>query len=167
MTVTIGPVSTRIAAPPPLVYQLISAIGQGVAPDGERTDVIQRNGDELVCDFWTTVSLPLVADRIVRTRERVTLRPPDTIDFEHLDGPVRGLKETITVSADPGGGSRIAYVGTYEPRGIVHHLLAGLLARPVIRRIVREHFDDIRSRAEARAARSRVFPEEASAGQPL
>jgi hypothetical protein len=166
MSVNVGPVSARIAAPPQLVYQMLSAIGQDDGRDGERAEVLQRNGDELVCDFWTSVSLPVGADRLVRTRERVTLRPPDTIEYEHLDGPVRGLRETITVVPDPDGGTRMSYVGSYEPRGILDHLRAILLARPVIVRVIRQHFDDVRQRAEARAARSRVFPGQASVSPP-
>ncbi len=166
MSVTIGPVSARIGAPSQLVYQMLSAIGQGDGRDGDRAEVLQRNGDELVCDFWTSVGLPIGADRLVRTRERVTLRPPDTVEFEHLDGPVRGLRETITVDHDPDGGTRMSYVGSYEPRGILDHLRASLLARPVIRRVIRQHFDDVRQRAEARAARSRVFPGQASVSPP-
>ncbi len=166
MSVTVGPVSVRIAAPPQLVYQMMSAIGQGDGRDGERAELLDRNGDKLVCDFWTSVSLPVGADRLVRTRERVTLRPPDTVEFEHLDGPVRGLRETITVDHDPDGGTRMSYVGSYEPRGILDHLRASLLARPVIRQVIRQHFDDVRQRAEARAARSRVFPGQASVSPP-
>ncbi len=158
MSVSIGPVSTRIAAPPPLVYQMLSAIGQGDGRNGERTEVLRRAGDELVCDFWTTVSLPGGVDRLVRTRERVTLQPPDTVLFEHLDGPVRGLRETIRVSPDPDGGTRMTYAGLFEPDGFLDHVRVRLLARPVIGRIIRQHFDDVRKRAEARAARSRVFP---------
>lgn len=158
MSVSIGPVSTRIAAPPPLVYQMLSAIGQGDGRNGERAEVLRRAGDELVCDFWTTVSLPGGVDRLVRTRERVTLRPPDTVLYEHLDGPVRGLRETICVSPDPDGGTRMTYEGSFEPSGFLDHLRVTLLARPVIGRAIRRHFDDVRERAEARAARSRVFP---------
>lgn len=166
MSVTIGPVSARIGAPPQLVYQMLSAIGQGDGRDGERAEVLHRNGDELVCDFWTNVSLPVGEDRLVRTRERVTLRPPNTVEYEHLDGPVQGLRETITVVLDPDGGTRMTYVGSYEPRGMLDHLRASLLARPVMGRIIRQHFDDVRQRAEARAARSRVFPGEASVSPP-
>jgi hypothetical protein len=158
VSVSIGPVSTRIAAPPALVYQMLSAIGQGHGRNGERTEVLQRAGDELVCDFWTRVSLPGGVDRLVRTRERVTLRPPDTILYEHLDGPVRGLRETICVSPDPDGGTRMTYEGSLEPDGFLDRLRVRLLARPVIGRVMRQHFDDVRERAEARAARSRVFP---------
>jgi hypothetical protein len=166
MSVIIGPVSTRIRAQPQLVYQMLSAIGQGDGRDGERAEVLQRSDDELVCDFWTSVSLPLMVDRLVRTRERVTLRPPDTVEYEHLDGPVRGLRETITVGPAPDGGTRMSYVGTYEPRGILDHLRARLLARPLIGRVIRQHFDDVRQRAEARAARSRVFPDASSVNPP-
>lgn len=158
MSVSIGPVSTRIAAPPPLVYQMLSAIGQGDARNGERAEVLRRTGDELVCDFWTTVSLPGGVDRLVRTRERVTLRPPDTVLYEHLDGPVRGLRETICVSPDPDGGTRMTYAGSFEPDGFLDHVRVRLLARPIIGRVIRQHFDDVRERAEARAARSRLFP---------
>jgi hypothetical protein len=103
---------------------------------------------------------------LVRTRERVTLRPPDAVEFEHLDGPVRGLRETISVRPDPDGGTRMSYVGSYEPRGILDRLRANLLVRPVIRRVIRQHFVDLRLRAEARAARSRVFPGPASVSRP-
>jgi hypothetical protein len=166
VSVSVGPVSARIAAPPQLVDQMLSASGPGDTGDGERAEVLERNGDELVCDFWTCVSLPVGADRLVRTRERVRLRPPDTVEYEHLDGPVRGLRETITVFPDPDGGSRMTYVGSYEPRGIIDHLRARLLARPVIQRVIRDHLDDVRRRAEARAARSRVFPRRASVSPP-
>ncbi len=164
--VTIGPVSTTIAAPAPLVYQMLSTIGQGTGHDGERAEVLERDGDQLVCDFWTRVTLPGGIDRLVRTRERVALRPPNRVEYEHLDGPVRGLRESITVTSKPGGGTHLTYVGSYEPRGMLDHLRARLLARPAIGRVMQQHFDDVRTRAEARAARSRVFREDASLSPP-
>ena len=163
---TIGPVSTAIAAPAPLVYQMLSAIGQGGGHGGERAEVLERDGDELVADFWTQVRLPGGFGRLVRTRERVTLQPPDRIDYEHLDGPVRGLRESITVTANLGGGTRMTYVGWYDPGGVIDDLRARLLAGPAIRRLMERHFDAVRARAEARAARSRVFREDASVSQP-
>ena len=156
--IDVGPVSTRIAAPPQLVYQMLAAVGSGNGNNGERALVLERSDDELVCDFWTRVSLPGGVDRLVRTRERVTLRPPDIVQYEHLDGPLRGLRETITVAAHPGGGTEMIYAGSYVPGGILDQLRVRLLARPVIGRVIRQHFDDVRARAEARAARSRVFP---------
>jgi hypothetical protein len=167
MSIAVGPVSARIEAPPQLVYQMLSAIGQGGSQNGERAEVLEGRDGDLVCDFWTRVSLPGGVDRLVRTRERVTLRPPDTVEYEHLDGPLAGLNETISVAPDPDGGTRITYAGSYEPRGILDHLRVTVLARPLIGRVIRQHFDDVRTRAEARAMRSRVFPGQESIGRSL
>ena len=158
--IEVGPVSIEIAAPPALVYQMLAAIGQGGHKDGERAEILEQRDGELVCDFWTRVSLPAGRDRLVRTRERVTLHPPDRIDYEHLDGPVRGLRESIVVGLGTGQGSDLRYTGSYHPRGLLDHLRATLLARPAIPRVMRAHFADVRDRAEARAGRSRVFAAE-------
>jgi len=161
--IDVGPVTVEIAAPPALVYQMLAAIGQGAQKDGERAEVLERADDELVCDFWTRVSLPAGRDRLVRTRERVRLFPPDRIEYEHLDGPVRGLRESIAVGTSPSGRARLTYVGTYESSGIFDHLRALLLARPAIHRAMDAHFADVRQRAETRAKRSRVFVTEPGA----
>lgn len=164
--VRIGPVSCAVAAPPALVYQMLSAIGQGPKRDGERAEVLQRDGDDLVCDFWTRVTLPGGLVRLVRTRERVTLRPPDTVVYEHLDGPVRGLCESITLTGLAEGHTRMTYSGAYQARDRLDALLAHLLARPILHRVMRQHFEDLRQRAEARAAQSRVFPRETTPSPP-
>lgn len=162
--INVGPLSRAIAAPPELVYQMLSAIGQGSQRNGERSQVLERNGDELICDFWTPLRLPGGAEHVVRTRERVTLRPPDQLTYEHLDGPVRGLRESITVTAGPEGGCAITYAGTYVPRSRLDELRVRLLAVPAIKHVIAAHFDDFRRRAEDRAQRSRVFPRRPSAG---
>ena len=160
--IDVGPVTIEIAAPPALVFQMLAAIGEGAQQHGERAEVLEQHDGELVCDFWTRVSLPVGRDRLVRTRERVCIRPPDRIDYEHLDGPVKGLQETIVVGAGATGGSNLTYTGQYHPRGLAHHLRATLLARPAIHRVMRAHFAELRERAEARASRSRVFATERS-----
>ena len=160
--IDVGPVTIEIAAPPALVFQMLAAIGEGAQQHGERAEVLEQRDGELVCDFWTRVSLPVGRDRLVRTRERVCVRPPDRIDYEHLDGPVQGLQETIVVGAGATGGSNLTYTGRYHPRGLADHLRATLLARPAIHRVMRAHFAELRERAEARASRSRVFATERS-----
>ncbi|MEK6720962.1 MAG: hypothetical protein AABZ33_09885 [Chloroflexota bacterium] len=155
--IDVGPVTIDIAAPPALVFQMLAAIGQGAQKDGERAEILEEHDGELICDFWTRVSPPVGRDRLVRTRERVWVRPPDRIDYEHLDGPVQGLQETIVVGAGATGGSDLTYTGRYHPRGLPDHLRATLFARPIIHRVMRAHFADVRDKAEARARRSRVF----------
>lgn len=156
-----SPRSIEIAAPPPLVYQMLAAIGQGGQPNGERAEILEDLGDELICDFWTSVALPGGRDRLVRTRGRVTLfPPPDRIAYEHLDDPGRGLREEIRVDVGEDLGTRLTYSGVYHPSGTWDRLRATVVARPAIHRVMRSHFADVRVRAEARAARSRVFAAE-------
>ena len=155
--IEVGPVAVEIEAPTALVYQMLAAIGQGAQKDGERAEILERAGDELVCDFWTRVSLPAGRERLIRTRERVTLIPPHRIEYEHLDGPVRGLCESITLSTTAHGTTRLIYEGTYSSSGAFDHLRTLLLVRPAIHRAMDAHFADVRQRAETRAKRSRVF----------
>jgi hypothetical protein len=155
--VAVGPIEVEIAAPAPLLFQMLAAIGQGAQRAGERAEIVERDGDHLVVDFWTLASLPFGRSRSVRTREAVTLIPPTRIEYEHLDGPVRGLRESIAVDGLGGRRSRLVYMGTYEPGRTGSGLVFRLLSRPVVERAVRDHFVGLRERAEARAARSRVF----------
>ena len=161
--IEVGPVSEVIAAPPGLVFQMLAAIGQGAQQDGERAVIIEEVDGRLLCDFWTSVALPGGRTRLFRTRELVHVQPPDRIEYEHLDGFVKGLRESIVVEPTADGATRMTYAGVYRPGGIVDRLMARFLARPVIRRVMRDHFADVRVRAEARAARSRQFAREPAA----
>ena len=153
----VGPIEVEIDAPPALVYQMLAAIGQGAQRAGERAEVVERSGDRLVADFWTRVALPLGRWRSVRTREAVLLVPPDRVEYEHLDGPIRGLRESIAVEPLGSRRARLVYAGRYQSRGAADALAFQLIAGPALERAVRDHVADLCGRAEARAARSRVF----------
>ncbi len=156
----IGPIVADVDAPAPLVYQMLAAIGQGAQRPGERAEILERDGDRLRVDFWTVISLPAGLRRSVRTREAVQLRPPDRVEYEHLDGPARGLRESITIEIVSARQCRLAYVGSYPRAGLIRRLVFRLLTGPAIERVMRVHFQDLRGRAELRAARSRLFPDE-------
>ena len=153
----VGPITIEIAAPAGLAYQMLSAIGQGAQRPGERAEVLERDGQQLVCEFCTVISLPLGRVRSIRTREAVRLCPPDRVEYEHLDGPVRGLRESIAIEPLGDRRCRLVYRASYRPPGRLADLGFRLLARGAIERAIEEHFADIRERAEARAARSRLF----------
>lgn len=155
--IEIGPIRADLRAPAALVFQMLSAIGQGAQRPGERSEIRQRDGDSLICDFWTTIRLPLGRTRSVRTRETVRFAPPDRIEYQHLDGPVRGLCESITIESLGDTDSRLVYRGTYVPAGRLAGFVFRLVSRRAVERAVSQHFADFRGRAESRAARSRVF----------
>ncbi len=159
---SIGPISIEVAAPAPLVFQMLCAIGQGQQHPGEAAEIIERNGDEMVCEFTTVVTPPLVPPQAVRTREWVRTIPPDRVEYRHLDGPVRGLEETITVEPIDQARSRLEYRAAYPTSGLLGRLRYHL-ARPMIEQVMREHFRDLKDRAEERARRSRVFAPDRSA----
>lgn len=156
-SLTVGPVQIDIDAPAALLFEMLGAIGQGIQRPGERAEILERHGDHLVCDFWSIVPMPFGRVRSVRTREAVHVMAPDRIDFEHLDGPVRGLRESITVEARESARSRLVYRGIYVPRGPLARLVFRVVSRRGVERAVDSHFADLRGRAEARAANSRVF----------
>ena len=154
----VGPIVTEVGAPAALVFQMLGAIGQGRQRPGAGADVLARDGDALICDFWTTVRLPFGGSRTVRTREAVRLVPPDRVEYEHLDGPVCGLRESITVEPIGDHRSRLVYRGTYDSRSRLARSIFRFLSKGIIERAVDDHFSELRQRAEARAARSRAFP---------
>ncbi|MEO7118886.1 MAG: hypothetical protein ABIZ34_07940 [Candidatus Limnocylindrales bacterium] len=159
-TVEMGPVVAEMAAPPELVFQMLAAIGQGAQEHGEKAELVEEDAQGLIFDFWTWIALPLGRGRLMRTRERVRLCPPARIEYEHLDGPLRGLEEAIDVTAAAGTGTRLVYTGTYRAKGVFDRLATVLVSRPVLHHVMRAHFASVGARAEARARRSRLFPSE-------
>ncbi|MES2209299.1 MAG: hypothetical protein V4515_03840 [Chloroflexota bacterium] len=153
----VGPIAAEVRAPAALIYQMLAAIGQGAKRPGERAEILQRDGNDLICDFWTTVPLPFGQSRRVQTRESVRLVPPDRIDYEHLNGPVRGLRESITVESVGPRRSRLTYRGTYPSVGRLAGFAFRVISRAAIERTMLDHFNDLRRRAEERAAESRLF----------
>lgn len=148
-------VTRDVAAPAALVYEMMAAIGQGPQSVGDGATVLSRDGAELVCEFRTTVPIPVLGHRIVRTREAVRLMPPDGLGFRHLDGPVRGLVERIRVEPLDERRSRMSYEAVLPGSGLASRLRFAI-ARRAIEKAVAEHFADIAGKAEARATRSRV-----------
>jgi hypothetical protein len=162
------PVSVEVDAPAPLVYQMLAAAGQGTRGPDERVEVRTREDGRMVADFWTRVPLPAGRSRMVRTREEVQFRPPDRIEYRHLDGPLRGLVESIAVAPVEGAPRRshLRYEATFPRAGWLHLVLFRLIVRRMLRQTIAAHFEDLRARAEARARRSRVFAEVTSSDAP-
>ncbi|MFN2389957.1 MAG: hypothetical protein ABR575_10195 [Actinomycetota bacterium] len=136
--------TVRVAAPRELTFEVVAAAGKQT---GE-TD----NG--VLVEFETRLG-----DRVIKTIEEVQLRPPDSIAYRWLEGPLEGVEEEIRFEQGRAGETVMTYSGSLEgPCGIVGRLRTMLVVRPIFNRLVAEHLEQGKRMAEKRAERSRVHP---------
>jgi Polyketide cyclase / dehydrase and lipid transport len=146
----LGPVTIRIAAPRELVFEIISAPYLGRTPGGSGIKVVARGDTIAVAAHHTKVHF-----YTARTVEVVEFEPPTRVGFRHLTGPVPHAVEQFALE-ERDGATELRYEGEL---GIDFFVLGRIAARHWVRpqweRTVREHLDDLRERAEQRAARQR------------
>ena len=102
--VRVGPLSVDVRAPAAAVYTTLASVASQAAVDPPADDGSSIPGrdsaapDETVRTFSTPVTLPFGLRFTARTREAVRSLPPDTLEFRHLSGPVRGLEPGLPPS---------------------------------------------------------------------
>jgi hypothetical protein len=146
----LGPITVRISAPRDLVFEIITAPYTGRAPQGSGIEVLARSDDLVVAAHLTKLHF-----YTARTVEVVEFEPPSRVGFRHLTGPVPYAVEQFTLEASEGD-TEIHYSGEV---GIDFFVLGRIAARYWVRpqweRTVREHLEDLKDRAEQRAAAQR------------
>ena len=151
----LGPMTVGMAAPRELVFEIIAAPYLGRTPAGSGIVVIARSGDLVVAAHHTQVHFYTAL-----TVEVVDFEPPDRVGFRHLTGPVPHAVEEFTLR-EVDGGTELHYGGEI---GIDFFALGRVAARHWVRpqweRVVREHLEDLKQRAEQRAARRRGWEPE-------
>jgi hypothetical protein len=155
----LGPITIRIKAPRDLVFEMIKAPYMGRTPGGSGIEVIARRDALVVAAHDTKVHF-----YTARTVEVIEFEPPSRVGFRHLTGPVPYAVEQFALEASDGG-TEIHYGGEVGIDFFVLGKLAGRYwVRPQWERIVREHLEDLKDRAEQRAAAQRA--REAGASVP-
>jgi hypothetical protein len=146
----LGPVTVRIAAPRELVFEIIAAPYLGRTPRDSGIEVLARGDDLAVAAHYTKVHF-----YTARTVEAVQFEVPSRVGFRHLTGPVPHAVEEFVLGAVDGD-TELRYGGAL---GIDFFFLGRLAGRywvvPQWERTVREHLEDLKQRAELRAARQR------------
>jgi hypothetical protein len=146
----LGPITLRIDAPRDLVFEMLEAPYKGRAPSGSGIEVIARSDALVVAAHHTKVHF-----YTARTVEVVAFDAPDRVRFRHLTGPVPHAVEAFAVE-ESDSATEIHYDGEI---GIDFFLLGRIAARRWVRpqweRTVREHLEDLKDRAEQRAAAHR------------
>jgi hypothetical protein len=151
----LGPIGRRIAAPRELVFEILNAPYTTRAPRDSGVEVLAGSASLVVAAHHTKVHF-----YTARTVEIVEFEPPRRVGFRHLAGPVPHAVEQFTLE-EFGDGTELRYGGEV---GIDFFLLGRLAAqywvRPQWERAVGAHLDEVKDRAEQRAAarRSRESP---------
>ncbi len=142
-----------------LAFQVLTAWGVR-GPGGQpRSKVVERSGDRVLCEFYTPVS-GFGRSWIQRTVEWVTVVEPERIEFEAIESPFSLL--LCTWSLDSWGECCVfKYDATIAvPGSVVGWALAVLMLRPMFKRMMKQHLIELKKTIEARASRSRLYPQQ-------
>ncbi len=154
------PQEILIQAPPPLVWEMLAATGHGRLPGSpNRARVVEQRSDQAALIEFISPN----NGKLLTTLEEVTFYPPDRITFQHLTGPLPYVWEEFRLAPE-GAHTRLSYRGTYRaPYGPLGWLIGPVIIQPIADRLVREHMEEVQHAAEARYARSHVYPRAARA----
>jgi hypothetical protein len=143
----LGPITATIRAPPALVFEIIAApyLGRSSSPGIE---VLARGEDLVVAKHRTRVHF-----YTAQTVEAVEFTPPSRVGFLHLSGPVPyAIEQFVLEQTD--AGTVLRYSGELGIDFFIFGRIAGRYwVRPQWQRVVSAHIEDLRERAEIRAAR--------------
>lgn len=161
--VRLRPVEVLVHADWRLAFQVLTAFGTPSSHGDAWSRVLEREGDSLLVEFHTPVRGPLGRTRTYTTVERVTLREPVAIEFKGVRGPMPLLRDRFVLE-DLDGCTLFRYESVV---GLGWWVLGWLLATTYVRRtlgrFMREHALHMKETIEARARRSRAFPQKSCA----
>ena len=149
----------RVQADRRLAFQVLTAWG-ATGPDGSPTArVLERREDSVLCEFHTPVNAFLGLKWVQRTVEWVTFTEPELIRFEAIKAPLPVL--LCVWSLDEWGECCLfKYDATIALHGSLLGWIFGIIfIRPMFKRMMQEHLTELKATIEARARRSRVFPQ--------
>jgi hypothetical protein len=142
----VGPITTTIRAPRELVFEIIAAPYTGRGP-GPGIEVLARSEGLVVARHHTRVHF-----YTAQTTEAIDLTPPTRVGFRLLSGPVPHALEEFALE-ETNLGTDLRYSGEL---GIDFFILGRIAGRywvgPQWERVVQAHIEDVKQRAEARAA---------------
>ncbi|MEE9285129.1 MAG: hypothetical protein V3V35_05290 [Dehalococcoidia bacterium] len=143
-----------------LAFQVLTAWG-AAGPSGEPSSrVLREDGERKLIEFRTPIKGLFGRIKVYRTVEWVTTHEPDSIEFIASGGPLPLLKDRIVLE-ERGGCTRMRYESTFGVRGwLAGWLIGKLYVGPTLKRFMRHHLMTMKETIEARAKRSRVFPQQ-------
>ena len=136
---------------------MMSHFGRGRLPgdNNESSKVLERDGNRLTVEFKTKALFATYT-----TVEVVNLYPPERITFRHLSGPLHYANEEFRFEEMDGRQTDLTHSGEFIWSIFpLFGWFGGIIyTRPVFERTIVKHLEQVKQAAEARAARSRIFP---------
>lgn len=142
------PAEVYVQAAPADVFARLTAFRDIKLPNAWPRVLEQEESGSLLVEFRTAVTGLLGRRKIHRTVERVTIREPDEVLFQGVEGPLDLLHDRL--SAEPfEGGTLVRYESTVGLRGSVFGwLLCFLYVRPVLQRFMKQHLAQLKQTVE-------------------
>ena len=155
--IRLKPVELHIHADRRLAFQVLTAFGAR-QDDGSSSTVLKDENDRKLVEFHSVIPTFGSGQKLYRTVEWVTLREPEEIRFEGVEGPLDLLQDRF-VLRDLDGCTLFRYESTIGVKGGIAGWLKGqLLVRPTLSRFMRAHSLKLKETIEARAKNSRIYP---------
>ncbi|MBI4220549.1 MAG: hypothetical protein HY682_10420 [Chloroflexi bacterium] len=156
--VRMKPVEAHMHADRRLAFQVLTAFGAR-QQDGGSATVLRDEGDRKLVEFRSTVPTLFGRQKVYRTVERVTLKAPETVTFEGVEGPLSLLNDRFVLSK-ANDCTWFTYESTVGVKGwLAGWLIAWLYVRPLLSRFMREHTLKLKQTIEERARNSKVYPQ--------
>ena len=128
-----------ITVPPDDVFAAL----RRMLEEPESAALVSRAGDALVAEFATKIGFVTF-----RTRERITFRPPDRIDFEHIRGPFKSCSESFILTAVDEG-THIKHIADFAVKiPLLGDFIGRTFVAPRFRAVVMEHLGEVKQRIE-------------------
>ena len=163
--IRLEPEEIHVHADRRLAFEVLTAFGAKTAEPGHSTTVLQDEGSKKLVEFHTPVALGFGRVGVFKTVEWVVMYPPELITFDLVpakglvSGALRLLDDRF-VFTDSGGCTVLRYESTFGLRwSWIGQLLGYALIAPIMRRHMREHLESMKETIEARARRSRKYPQ--------
>jgi hypothetical protein len=155
----LGPITATISAPREVVFEIIAAPYLG-RTSVTGIEVLARSEGLVVARHNTRVHF-----YTAHTTEAVDFTPPTRVGFRHLSGPVpHALEEFALEETD--AGTKLRYGGELGIDFFILGRIAGRYwVRPQWERVVSAHIQDLKQRAEARAAQRAARESTAPGGE--
>lgn len=142
----LGPITATIRAPRELVFEIIAAPYLGRSSTSQ-IEVLVRSANLVVARHQTRVHF-----YTAQTTETIDFTPPTRIGFRHLIGPVPYAVEQFELE-ETDAGTKLRYSGEIGIDFFILGRVAGRYwVRPQWEHVVAAHVEDVKARAEGRAA---------------